>query len=706
MKRHYDLWLDESGRFEQENKLKQRGYHPSLIGGILLDSRTVSRIDFAELIDETRTHAMDLTASDKTDYILPALEKLRDAYHAKQVFFENSEYEDGDSNRQLYLRMMAEGLLQLMQTLNAAHESVVINVLIAQRQDMKAAAGMRRIDESEYIEALKHCIEQKKKERKVYLNENSELRFSISVANRDKKLQLADFACNTRLTRDSAAFETVRKRVEKLHADAYIFSLHESGTENYIKQCLAQGQISDAIMELFTAQDIRSPKRLLKMILYRMKTTSYRLVKVQLKQCCTDLLAYAEKEDDFETGEALLMRLNQKLIPVLKSNDLPYHQFQFTVLLHLAGMYLREGDNHAAGETLALCRTVLEEDGIWMEEMFMLCQLMEKEAMLAVNEFDYERACRIMEKACQLLDVIMQAVSGKKDIMRSERYGNALGVKLYALLSEQRKKPEMYQMLCELSDRAMGCYPEPEAELCRQRQYRSRIELEAGNNEKALEWLFLAKAYRPERADIKAMVYFLNLVSNTETLAAGRYFLMHYLMIMARAKKEGRLLADQMHNALVKQKRLLIAGRLEEMPEAEHQEAVDMKPVKHADSGIAYHPQEVLYWKYASYLLWNQHPDKALLYYDRAVNLCFAHKNYESMYVLGFAIAAERLCCMEKLGMNKELKKERTKLTRRIVSFEGMSHAETVRKQAEEIRLLIQDGKTENLWKAAEKIAY
>lgn len=711
MKKNYDLWLDESGRFEQENKLKQRGYHPSLIGGILLDSRIASQIDFSNLIDETRTHAMDLNASDKTGYILPVLEKMRDIYHAKQVFFENSEYEDEASNRQLYLRMMAEGLLQLMQTLNAVHESVVINVLIAQRQDMKATAGMRRIDESEYIQALAHCIEQKKKERKVCLNEDSELRFSISVANRDKKLQLADFACNTRLTRDSSAFETVRERVEKLHADAYMFSLHESGTENYIKQCLVQGQISDAIMELFTAQDIRSPKRLLRMILYRMKTTSYRLVKVQLKQCCTDLLAYAEREDDFETGEVLLKRLNQKLIPVLKSNNLPYRQFQFTILLHLAGMYLREGDNHAAGETLTLCRNVLEEGDIWMEELPMLCQLMEKEAMLAVNEFDYERACRIMEKACRMLETIMQAVSESTKAAdmaaarRSEWYGNALGVQLYAMMFQQRENPELYIDLCEISNRAFIYYREPEAELCRHRQYRCRIELEAGYIEYALEWLFLAKSYRPEKVDIKAMVHFLNLVSNTETLAASRYLLMHYLMIMARAKKDGLELADQMQSALINQKRLFAACGLEEAA-AEHLETINMKSIKHAHSGVAYHPQEVLYWKYASYLLWNQQPDKALIYYERAANLCFAYKDYEGMYVLGFGIAAERICCIEKMGNVKAAKKERAKLLRRIMLFLDASHVETVKKQAEEMKQMIQDGTEESLWKAAEKIGY
>ena len=116
MIKRYELWLDESGQFKQESELKEKNLKPSFVGGILVEKSMLGKIPFDEMIDENRNHAMNVTDSDKREYILPVLECLKDEYNARQVFFENADYEDDKSNRQLYLRIIAEGLLQLLQT--------------------------------------------------------------------------------------------------------------------------------------------------------------------------------------------------------------------------------------------------------------------------------------------------------------------------------------------------------------------------------------------------------------------------------------------------------------------------------------------------------------------------------------------------------------------------------------------------------------
>lgn len=86
---------------------------------------------------------------------------MKSEYNAAQVFFENQEYHDEATSRQLYLSMMAEGILQLLQRLNARYESVGLRVTIAQRQDVTAEAGNQRIRENEYKKALEYCIKRK-----------------------------------------------------------------------------------------------------------------------------------------------------------------------------------------------------------------------------------------------------------------------------------------------------------------------------------------------------------------------------------------------------------------------------------------------------------------------------------------------------------------------------------------------------------------
>ena len=73
---------------------------------------------------------------------------------------------------------------------------------------------------------------------------------------------------------------------------------------------------------------------------------------------------------------------------------------------------------------------------------------------------------------------------------------------IYAELFMQRKQPEIYDQLCMESDLALQQYPNSEGELERHRQYRSHIELEAGNYEEALHWLMKAKLYKNLPAEI------------------------------------------------------------------------------------------------------------------------------------------------------------------------------------------------------------
>lgn len=651
MRKEYELWLDESGQFINEKELKSRNRKPSLVGGFLVEKHMVDQIPFEEMIDSARNHAMDLGNLDKQNYILPILERMQTEYGARQVFFENAEYAEGRTGRQLYLRILAEGLLQLMQLLNAQYESVSLSVIIARRRDVQAEIGSQEILSDEYVRMLRLLMDKKKREHRILLHESSTLEFLITPAHLENKLQLADFACNTRLTRDSAAFCKVRDRVSKVQENAYIFTLTEITSENYISRSLADGYISDAIMELYTSKDNLDHKKILDLIVQRVKNTNYRLVKSQLKQCASDIFAYTAKEDDYEVGEAFLKKIAEELIPELEKENQPYQDMHFAVLLQLADMYLREGDILAAGDVIRKCRSVHENMGNQLEDIFSYYQLLEKEALLAIKEFDFEQGRRLMEKVCGIFTKLMdfmqtdEMVSRRFHMLQSEYLGDALCMQIYAMLFLQRSNPELYPELCQLSDLALRQYPNTEGELERHRQYRSHIELEQGNYESALRWLYKAKCFYEEELTEESMIQFLNLVCDTEAEVSCKYYLMYYLLIVCECKIHKHSQAEVMFRALQKQERLLKIAEIR-LPKANNLQEVDISAVQSDSTKILYHPQEIIFWKYATYLSLNGCEPFAIKYYEKAAEICFKRKEYLTGYMTGIGIEAERISCL------------------------------------------------------------
>lgn len=601
-----------------------------------------------------------MTGEDKVNYVLPVLETLTEKHHATPVIIENAKYIDLKTNRELYLKMMAEGLLQLLLRLNAVDEDVQLNVLIARRQDVDNCDGNREIVDQEYIKALKECIEKKRKERRLILSDGTSLSFEINIANRTQKLQCADFVCNTRLTRKSDAFTNVKERINELFDAAYIFTLSEIGSENYIKQCLTQNMISDALIELITTRDKINRKENLQLIFEKMRKCSYRIQKSQLRQFETDLLAYISQEDDYERGEKLLKDVNEKILPGIMTFGNNFQEFQIHILLNLADMYLREG-------AILECKSCIEEcvaigKGIHnsLENLLLYYQIQEKLALYAIDSFQFERAERIMDQCVTSFENIIFAV--EQDVFLSdcfspcvsEYYGDALCMEIYAMMFLQRAKPALYEKLCRLSDIALKQYPRNEGELERHRQYRSHIELEAGRFEEAMMYLMEAKTYRWENPTKESIHRFLDEVTDTEMNISCQYYLMYYLLIMNKAELQGNPLARLMYHTLNAQKRLLNKTGILVQTEG-FKNPINLQQSK--GNSIYYHPMEIIYWKYASFYRVFENGKsrkKAEEYFLKAINMCFAYDNYVTMQITGLGIWAEYIYM---LTQNEELAK-------------------------------------------------
>ncbi len=724
MSKKYQLWLDESGDFQDETSKVEKKLNPSLVGGILVDYNMVEPILAADLIDEGRGHAVELSFDLKRECVLPVLETLQKEYGVKEVFFENADYEDEDSNRQLYLRIMAEGILQLLIELNAMSESVELKVLIAQRQDVTASNGEKRINELEYVKALEYRIEKKKTNKKISLDSNTVLEFNVVPAHKDTRLQLADYACNTRLTRTSYTFKeaNMQQRLKLLYDDAFLFTMKERGTDSYIKQALTQERISDAILELYTTTDQLLPRekdKLLNLIIERINTLGYRLVKSQLRHCTSEIIAYANHQEEFETGEAFLSNLIEHMIPVMKKNNVPIEKLYFNILLQLADMFLREGDIINARKTLVCARAAHYELESSLEEVLSYYQLQEKEAILYINEFDYVNARQLMEMAVKSFDYIIDTIQGDNYLkdrfsnMKSEYLGDALCMQIYAMMFQQRDNRNLYEELCRLSDRGLNQYSNHDGELERHRQYRCHIECEANHFSDALTWLLKCKGICNQEITRESIEQFLNKLCDTEMEVSQCYYLMYYLHVMSEAKILGNRLAELMFDTLNAQTELLKNTKLVHVNEDDGMEKIDLDQIREQACGIQYHPREILYWKYATYLYLSKEYRKARVFYGKAISLCNQYENYHTMRITGLGIWAEYICCLNANKEQEQANEEYGLLNDAIEALLQEELCETTKFFIEKIKCNLElvpykDNRllSEKLWKVARMITY
>lgn len=131
--------------------------------------------------------------------------------------------------------------------------------------------------------------------------------------------------------RDLPVFRDQRVVLRNLFEDSYVFSLSTLSSDSRIRFLLAQNDVSEALMEYYTSQAIKSKETYLHLIVDRMEYRSYRVLKSQLKQFASEILAYTAKQDDYEKSIEIFTEICDQLLPLLRDKKYPYELFAFEV---------------------------------------------------------------------------------------------------------------------------------------------------------------------------------------------------------------------------------------------------------------------------------------------------------------------------------------------------------------------------------------
>ena len=667
--KEYELWLDESGDFEGETQANRR-FVPSLAGGILIPREALKGLDLGKLVDPDGGggHAMEMGYSDAQEIVPNALEAIV-RRGGKLVYFENRERIDHHINRDLYMRVLASGLAQLVKYLSVQGDfslTIIVALYMSSTADGKV---LNPISPREYQAGLKQYITQEFDDMGFSLNPHTQIGLTILSARKEERLMLADYACNARLALNTRKYEPVRDRIAALFDSNYIFTMTVLSSNEVIRARLAQNDISGALMEYFTTRSKVSRKKMFSEIMNCLASLSYRLQRLALRQFSEQIRVYAARETDFERSEALLLSVIKGFFDQLPQwhIEAQWDESLFWIYLNLADMYLREGDViHARPIMDALEATILAMN-YRVENLMHLYFYRDKKALFEINAMEYGAAVRTMQATIDSMEAVFSALamdsligsyfSGNSE-PASEYLGDAYCMKVYAELFLQCTDPTLYdRSLLRDTERALSQY-RFQGELERNQQYRSKAENGQGNCAEALKWLLATQCIDPEPDGLETACERYLRAAESEDALSRVYYLMYYVEIMENAARLGiQEVSTPMAAALVSRMDALkdifeAFGSAAQTADLPKDTLVFRDIFSSAKPPRRYHPLEIVLWKYGSYHRHMGNVKQADLYWNAALSVCDENPDYTVLKLVAIAIQLERLANLLEAGGN------------------------------------------------------
>ena len=724
--KEYELWLDESGDFEASSQ-QSRSMNPSLVGGVLISKESLTDSEIRLLADPDQDGSFHSAEMDykKARRIVPnALEGVCRA-GGNLVIFENTERIDYHTNRELYLRILAAGLAQLVRLLSAQGPFHLMITVAVRLVPDESDGTLFLLSPEEYRDALKDYVSREFDEIGFSLDPASRIALTVLSGRQEARLALADYACNARFVLHSKKYRPVQDRLLQLFDPRYHFTVTALTAEERIRAQLSGGDVSGALLEFFTTRGTINRSKLMREILSRFTTLSYRLQRLQIRRFASELRSFAARETDFERSEALVNAALRDFFAVLPELDVRVQADEslFWVYLSLADMYLREGDVLHAGPVMEKMDSLIRSMNYRAENLAQLYFYRDNKALYEIDCMDYTAAVQTMSETIRTMEDLLSVLSADDLLLEyfgsdrtpvSEYLGNAYCMKIYAELFLQRFDRGLYESSIRAdSDRALSMY-EFYGELERNQQYRAKAENEEGRCLEALNWLLQTQNLSVISGDVVSPCVNYLASSGQEDRLSRCYYVMYYVEIMENAERLKQTdLSTAMMNALQLEKQTLSDLLLPQNPLTIHSDKIScptiFEDIFSEQVCRRYHPLEIALWKYGSYLWRIGSYNAALQAWDAAVNVCDENPDYTALKLVAVAIQLERLSFL--FQKEEDVKALRRELLRRCESILKIGNlplrmADYVGSVREALRVSEKQSSPSTFYKLSRQIAY
>lgn len=641
--RSFELYLDESGKFINEDK----AITPSLIGGLLVrkDDLSLKKADdiMKEAIKNVPGNYVHINDISKKDLKLSGkvavdiMQKIKNI-PAYVVIFSNKELLDFKDDKLLYLNIMAEGIINLLEKLSLEKsDAIELNVVAAVRRDLKINDNRTIIEIDEYSTRIKERIYMKMAEKNLFLSKNCKVNFKLSSARTNPKLMLADVVCNSKLTLNSSKFNDEQKQILNNIFDSskYVFSVFKPDIQKKISEYLMQNNIVDAIFLLSEENDAKLSKELSTLVVNNINTMPISNLRIQLELLSLKIRSLIDVQRNLLLCEKFLVKLQNEIIGKIKVKDFIINKLKIDISLYLLTIYTHQGDNENSKKQIDISKKELKEiNGSW--------DFLDYYYILKIREAVFYNTCFNNAKSIEILtEVIDKFIKLLKTMNEVEEFSNiksdmvakAVGTRLQAYTNlitpntQEALKQEYYQKGIKDSDFAISQFVS-EIDKKRQYQYRAMLEISMDNFSEAVKYLMKVVGLTEINFD-----KFLENVNNISDFSKN-FVMMNYFIIMSHAlNNKNKQLGDEMYVAYKNNKAIYDEYSLEEKESSALYE--------NNNKDIYMHPFEIIYWNIGKYI---KETDKEMAekYFDKALEIC-DKMNEQTIDVLAIAIEADKL---------------------------------------------------------------
>ena len=616
--REFELYLDESGDFNEGKEGHEYTEELSMVSGLLCDPAVITR----ERINATFPHGVHACNKYSKSYLHVLQELRRDG--CAFVVFENQEQIRVINSNYTYINIIAEGLARLFRDLsNEYPEGVRIHVVIAQRQ-MELHEYRYRVREKTVVALGRREIE------------GVNYDFEIADARTDKRLFYADIICNTWLTRnrknkkhDDSLKEKFtdeeRELIREMYDRKWIYSVFEDATTTLLKQLIEERHLGEAMLQISALPKQSGFVRLRSQVIKEIEKagsyeqdTWFNQMSLMIGQL-NHMRRYSEAiriAENYRTHFLNAFSLEKHL-----KTAVPY--WRFDTNFYLLTIYDHLGNIAKCQELLSVCResiAVVNRSWEHIDYYFRFCI---RELMVLMNQYAFEE---VIKKAKELEKVFIEArelfgiiktYNGTEQPVRSELLGKTYGVQLQALINLLHKRPELFDEALHVSDLALAEFEDPR-DISRQMQWRCMLYEEAGRVEEAYAALLQAVGLpMNENAPQAFLDYAYSLKPG-----AYDYLLWHYTNVMLRMKEQNHPIGEQMGIVLSHNTGF----------------SADVKDKKKTD-----HPWNLIFWNVARYARLDGNLPVYKGYYRHAMEITRSNPANVTMMTFALSMSADRL---------------------------------------------------------------
>ncbi len=621
--RTFELYLDESGEFINDSGKKS----PSLVGGILVRNKELTKEEAIKImeiatskVDGNYKHINDIAkinpklAGDVAINIMREIKNLP----AQFVIFQNKELLDFQDHEKLYLHILVEGIMNLLEKLSLEKpDEISINITAAVRRTLNSDNPAEITEIDTYTKLIKERIMMHLAEKDLFISKNCHVSFKIASVSKNPRLDLADVVCNSMLTKESGKFTKEQREElnEMFNSSKYIFGVEKPDLQKKISNYLAQNSISDAFLLLNEIALEKDSHELESLLINHINNMSIINMRIQFNLLSLKIRSLIDVQRSLSICKNFLLKLRSRILSKITVKDYVINKLKLDVSLYLLTIYTHESDTVNAFKEIEIAKETLKSiSGSW-EFLDYYYILIIREAITYSSCFKEDKAILILTEGIERLKEIMKSFNKIEEFgnMQSDNLAKAYGTRLQSYTNliypnlDNNKKEEYYEKALNDSEEAIKNFSST-SDKKRQYQYRSALEASMEHIELSLE--YLAKSLDTTSKDYSKMV---NKIANIQDFS--KHFLMNayfYIMNMANFSKKYDI-ANQMYDAFLNNKELssLYLFDIEEDEDTYNPEKI---------SNTTMHPFETLYFNLGCYLL-SKDKYQAKTYLDYAYNI-------------------------------------------------------------------------------------